>query len=194
MATDRIILWDADGVLFHSQDAKGAFIWAGTIERDLGITYAQTQKIFVPAWHDVLRGDLATRQHVTNVFAEQNISVPVDIFIDYWLDRDTRLNADVVRFLTPENSHIATNQDPLRAQRIGQLLKDRIGKVFASSTIKALKPEATYYEFIEKSLGLAPERLCLIDDHLPNVEAAQMLGWSAHHFMDAARLAAFLND
>ena len=35
--------------------------------------------------------------------------------------------------------------------------------------------------------GRVPEALLLVDDHLPNIDAARAAGWQAVHFVDAAQ-------
>jgi putative hydrolase of the HAD superfamily len=61
-----------------------------------------------------------------------------------------------------------------------------------SSHVQQLKPEPAIFATAEQRFGLAGAALVFLDDHLPNVEAAQACGWRALHFRDAARAAAEL--
>lgn len=57
---------------------------------------------------------------------------------------------------------------------------------------KLIKPEAAIFEFAAARFGLPPGELVFLDDHLPNVQAAQALGWHALHFHSAAQAEAEL--
>ena len=50
---------------------------------------------------------------------------------------------------------------------------------FASHLIRAHKPEAAIYEYVERATGLAPSALLFFDDAAPNIAAAQSRGWNA---------------
>lgn len=73
-------------------------------------------------------------------------------------------------------------------------LKDRFIDIIVSGVEKMAKPAAPIYELAERRFARAPETLFFIDDSLANVEAARQRGWHAHHFTDAAALAADLQD
>ncbi len=45
------------------------------------------------------------------------------------------------------------------------------------------KPEPAIFELAAARFGHAPEQLLFIDDHEPNIVAAQALGWQGHHFV-----------
>ncbi len=49
------------------------------------------------------------------------------------------------------------------------------------------KPEPQIFEIAAQRFGAAPQKLVFLDDHAPNVAAAQALGWSALQFRDAAQ-------
>lgn len=51
------------------------------------------------------------------------------------------------------------------------------------------KPEPAIYEHARQRFGLPASRLLFIDDHAPNVEAAQACGWQALQFTGAEALA-----
>ena len=65
------------------------------------------------------------------------------------------------------------------------------GGVF-SGRVHHNKPEAAIYELAAARFGSAPQELVLMDDHLPNVRAAQALGWCALQFHNAAQASAEL--
>jgi len=53
-----------------------------------------------------------------------------------------------------------------------------------SSRARLVKPELEIFVHAAQVYGRAPEALLLIDDHLPNIEAARAAGWKAVHFVD----------
>ncbi len=54
------------------------------------------------------------------------------------------------------------------------------------------KPEPAIFELASARFGVAPEHLFFIDDHAPNVQAAQALGWQGVVFTSAAQAEAAL--
>jgi putative hydrolase of the HAD superfamily len=63
-----------------------------------------------------------------------------------------------------------------------------------SSRVKVNKPEAAIYGHALQRFGLPPEQVLFVDDHAPNVAAAQSLGWHAVQFLGAQRLEADLTE
>jgi HAD superfamily hydrolase (TIGR01509 family) len=63
-----------------------------------------------------------------------------------------------------------------------------------SARVHANKPEAAIFEIAAARFGAAPGELVFIDDHLPNVLAAQALGWNALQFSSAAQVEVDLRE
>ena len=63
-----------------------------------------------------------------------------------------------------------------------------------SARVHANKPEAAIFEIAAARFGAAPGELVFIDDHLPNVLAAQALGWNALQFSSAAQVEVELRE
>ncbi len=59
-----------------------------------------------------------------------------------------------------------------------------------SSHVKLIKPHAPIFHLAQQRFGVPPPELLFLDDSLPNVQAAQALGWQALHFSDAAQATA----
>ena len=64
----------------------------------------------------------------------------------------------------------------------------RFRDVVVSGAEKTFKPEPRLYEIACSRSGLAPSDMLFIDDSLANIEAAEALGFHAHHFTDPAAL------
>ena len=56
------------------------------------------------------------------------------------------------------------------------------------------KPEPAIFAVAQLRFGAAPEDLVFLDDHGPNVRAAQALGWHAVQFVDAAQAEAAMKS
>jgi putative hydrolase of the HAD superfamily len=53
---------------------------------------------------------------------------------------------------------------------------------------RVAKPDAAIFTLAQARFGVEPSRLVFLDDHLPNVHAAQALGWHGLHFESAAQV------
>ncbi|MDD3181364.1 MAG: HAD-IA family hydrolase [Alphaproteobacteria bacterium] len=195
MSKDRlskIVVWDADGVIFRTFNDRGEFIWSATLMQDLGIALDVIEDIFSDQWQDVIRGKRDTRQHMQNVFDRRRVKVSVDDFLSYWLTKCDTIDNEVASLLGNYESYIATNQDPIRAAHFQDVFPESVRKVYASSAIGALKPNQAFYRHIEQDLKISPHEIWFIDDVLENVEAAKSRGWRAHQFVDVLSLRSFL--
>ena len=68
----------------------------------------------------------------------------------------------------------------------------RFRDVVVSGVERVTKPDPRIYEIAQGRFGHAPGAMLFIDDNAANVAAARACGWQAHHFTDAATLAAEL--
>ena len=84
--------------------------------------------------------------------------------------------------------YLATNQE---RRRLEYLLHDiglnqLVDGEFASCTVGVRKPDAAYFERVQRELGLLPHQIVFWDDAPGNVEAALVAGWAAHLYTDVA--------
>ncbi len=190
--SSKVVVWDADGVIFRTFNDRGEFIWSVTLTQDFGIALDTIEDIFSDQWQEVIRGRRDTRQHMQEVFDRHRVKVPVDDFLSYWLTKCDTINNEVASLLGSYESYIATNQDPIRAAHFQDVFPESVRKVYASSAIGALKPNDAFYRHIEKDLQVPPGEIWFVDDVLENVEAARTRGWRAHQFVDTISLRSFL--
>jgi 2-haloacid dehalogenase len=64
--------------------------------------------------------------------------------------------------------------------------------VVVSGRVKLTKPDAAIFRYLLERYGLEASDVFFVDDHEPNIVAAQALGMHAHHFRDAVALRADL--
>jgi putative hydrolase of the HAD superfamily len=123
--------------------------------------------------------------------ALQNIAphVSPSAFLNYWFERDSRLDAA----LLPELSllrgrgvpvYLATNQEHLRAAYLmdSLALAQHVDGMFYSAGLGAKKPDAEFFARVQAAVALPGDAILLIDDSLQNVEAASKAGWQAFHW------------
>lgn len=65
-------------------------------------------------------------------------------------------------------------------------------KVFVSAELGLLKPDPEIYRHVAHELGIEPAGMVFIDNKKVNVEGAESIGVTGHHFTDVAGLRAFL--
>jgi putative hydrolase of the HAD superfamily len=63
-----------------------------------------------------------------------------------------------------------------------------------SARVHANKPEPAIYAIAAQQFEAQPDELVFMDDHLPNVLAAQAAGWHAFQFINAAQAEAVLRQ
>jgi 2-haloacid dehalogenase/putative hydrolase of the HAD superfamily len=65
----------------------------------------------------------------------------------------------------------------------------RFKHIVVSGDVGLSKPDPRIFELAARHAGLAPAQLLFVDDSAHNCEAAQRVGFAAHHFTDPAALA-----
>jgi len=197
----RCLMLDVDGVLVHASAEDGAS-WAADIERNLGIDPQHLQEAFFePHWTDIVTGrkDLAAVLDACLPALAPGLSA--QDFIDYWFERDSRIDAGVVADCDALRRgglriYLATNQEHLRAAHLmdGLGLRDHVDGIVYSARVGARKPERTFFDAALMHSGSRPENTLLVDDTLANVEAARGAGWQARHWTEGADLLQFVQQ
>lgn len=72
-------------------------------------------------------------------------------------------------------------------ERLHGFLQEFDGGVF-SGDVLLIKPEAAIYQLLQTRYALEPEQTVFIDDLLPNIQAAEALGWHGIHFKSAVQV------
>ena len=65
---------------------------------------------------------------------------------------------------------------------------EHFADVVVSGAEALIKPDPRIFQVAADRSGLAPQQMLFIDDSLPNIEAAQALGFFVHRFDDPAAL------
>tara|TARA_R110000787_G_scaffold187716_4_gene299560 strand:+ start:12912 stop:13520 length:609 start_codon:yes stop_codon:yes gene_type:complete len=108
-----------------------------------------------------------------------------DGYVDGTPDLIARLDARGIPLYALSNMPSATWPDMVTHFDILQ----RFRHVVVSGDLKRVKPDPAIYHHTLKVMGdPAPETVLFIDDSLKNIEAADALGFTTHHFTGAAGL------
>ena len=190
----KAIAWDFDGVL-NRNIVNGRFLWAETLEEDLGISVPAFQEaIFNDTFLEVLAGKLDLQAHIKSWLDQSGHQIGTEALLDYWFAKDDLQDPHTNALLDLLNSKgvtqvIATNNEHRRARHIERKTgyETRLHTVFAAGRMGLVKPDPAFFHHVQAKLGLAAEEILLIDDSATNVEVARSLGWDGYHFTDETR-------
>lgn len=197
----KIILFDVDGVLIDGYHYRPEFrkCWHKNLKEDFGIDpeYFSSTFFLDPFSSKVLTGDMDLKDALSEWLPSVGYNGSVDKFIEYWLEKDSTLNPDLmekIKILNNSSSvrlFIATNQAHIRAQYLMETLglAEYFEDIFYSAKMKAMKPSREYFDYISKSLSLSENEKPIIFDDTPKViEFANSFGWEGYEFIDANSL------
>ena len=188
----KLIAWDFDGVL-NRGFAGGFVLWQQGFEADLGVSATEFTEYMFGSGRlaDVLIGRHNLLDLVRDWVAISGVHLTADQMLDYWLQKDARLDGQVLDWLarSPCPGVIATNNEAHRADFIWNQLgfAARMLRIFASGPLGVRKPDAGFFEAIEHWSGLEPVEILLIDDAEKNTAAARARGWQSFHFHEGSR-------
>lgn len=182
------IFFDVDGVLingFHSNpDLTNR--WDKNIEADLGIRKEDlTEQFFKGPFMDVIIGQRDCLEALDEVLPEISGNVTSQQLLDYWFQKDSVLNEDVMRTVRvlSESSHaelyIATNQEHYRAKYLWNDLgfKNYFKDIYYSARLGCFKENPDYFKQIIDEQNLENRQVIFFDDTPKNIKVAQSYGW-----------------
>jgi putative hydrolase of the HAD superfamily len=190
------LMIDVDGVLVRGRPDDGR-PWASDLERDLGIDPALLQRrFFAVHWADVIVGRSDLTERLTPVLGEIAPLVSCEELIAYWFAHDARLDHDLLKEMGRRRAagmtvSLATNQEHRRAQHLLDTLglRGHVDQAYYSAELGVRKPDPAFYRQVERLSGLSAPSIVLVDDDVPNVEAARQAGWRAIHWTGTRMLA-----
>lgn len=192
MLNVKYVVWDFDGVI-NKGIVDGRFIWSDSFENDIGLPLATfTDFIFSAEFDRVICGQKDLLDHLGQWADLVGYKDGPQKLLDYWLAHDNLPDDQIVDLMDEVSQHgvknvIATNNEAHRTAYIENQMgfKDKVVAVFSSGHLKCSKPDHRFFNSVAIALGTPEHDLILIDDHLPNIESASVLGWQAHHFTNA---------
>ena len=196
MRTDiSVIAWDFDGVL-NRNVVDGRFIWADTLESDLGIALDAFERgVFDASFLQVISGKRDIKIHLQDWLDRSGYLLDAGELLDYWFAKDDLRDPFTCSLLEHLTSHdvvqvIATNNEDRRSSYIEHQsgFGSLVSRIFSSGRIKSAKPDTAFFAHVSDTLKVAPSEILLIDDSATNVRVAKALGWKGFHFTEKTRL------
>lgn len=197
--TLKALMVDVDGVVVAHLDGRR---WDHAMEADLGLPSAEFQAAFFkPHFNDIVLGKADLHDRLAPVLATIAPHLTCQQVTDYWFEKDSRLNQDLLDELAGYRArgialHLATVQEHMRADylwtRMG--LSQRFDAIHYAAALGCKKPEPAFFAAIEARTGLAPDELFFIDDAPGNIAGAQACGWPAALWTGERRLADLLAE
>jgi len=180
----KALMVDVDGVIVVHPHATG---WSVRLMEDLGVSSERLhQDFFAKHWDDIIHGRAGIHERLGPMLAAIAPKVSSQALTEYWFREDASLNHELLRELaelrqTGVQIHLATVQEHERARfpwsTLG--LSEHFDAIHYSAAIGFAKPDARYFEAIEKQTGFLGTELAFIDDKASNVDAARSRGWKA---------------
>ncbi|MFQ5898940.1 MAG: HAD family hydrolase [Candidatus Methylomirabilia bacterium] len=135
------------------------------------------------AWEAIERGRADTRawREQAHRLLEARAGRPLPELHDAWRNAQHMIaeNVALVRALRPPyRVALLSNADSSLRERLrdGLGIEDLFDTVVCSAEVGMAKPEPAIYRLTAQRLGLSPEACVFVDDHEPNVAAAEQTG------------------
>lgn len=196
MSAPAVIVVDVDGVLINGRPSDGRR-WDTDLSTDLGLCPKLLHDAFFRLhWPDILVGRADLRDRLASVLAVIAPQLTADALIEYWFAQDARLDVELLETLgqlrrAGYSAHLATNQEPLRADHLWRTLglASHFDGLHFSAALGCRKPEQAFFGAVAKRIGRTSCDLLLVDDSPANVAAARDAGWAAEIWHPARNLA-----
>ena len=179
----KAILFDADGVIIHSE------MFSLQYQKLYGISNEAMIPFFKTDFKPCLIGKADLIEVVTPWLIKWKWESSAKEFLDLWFKAEDHIDQRMLNIIKQLRSkgikcYLATNQEKHRTE----YMKDQMGfdkifdHVFSSAYIGYTKPAKKYYEFILNKTNLKPEELMFFDDCQENVDGAKEINIQAHFF------------
>lgn len=147
------------------------------------ITPEMTQSFIHGVFNDCLIGKADFKEVLPPYFQVWNWKDSVDQFIAIWLERDHVIDVRLINAIQRLRKNeticcLTTSQERNRAEYMKTEMgfQDAFDYLFFSCEVGWQKPEQSYYEHVEKVLGVEKKSILFWDDYEKNVRAAREVG------------------
>lgn len=192
-----VLLFDLGGVLIELTGAARLLEWATHIK---SIEELWQLWLTSPSVRLFETGRCSPEHFAKALKAELRLEVSVEQFLSEFTDWPTRPypgSRELLQMLTPHyRLGCLANTNVLHWKRISEEmgLLDLFHIPLASHLIGVLKPDHAAFLYAAEKMQAAPERMLFLDDNLPNVQAAQAVGMSAHRVQGLTETIAKLKE
>lgn len=186
MSAVKHLLFDADGVLFHTDK-----LFSERIVEEYGANADDVTDFFQNVFPDCVAGQKDLKQELSSHLKAWHWPGTVDDLLNYWFNYEHNVDNQLLRYIGELRqkgitSSVATNNDRHRARAMFDYLnldETVFDKLYASGEFGILKPDRVFFDKVMSDLPqLQPSEILFWDDSPANVEAAQTFGMQAEYY------------
>jgi len=193
----KAVVFDIGGVLEQVEDDAWPEVWIGRWERRLHLPVGHVMARLAEdgPTGDVMTGGMSEaqiRERYTRVLGlddDQARQMMAEMWDAYCgkLDRQMRDFAAGLRptYATAILSNSADGARREEQRRFG--FEELVDLIVYSHEVGLAKPDPAIFNLTQELLGVEPQEIVFLDDHLGHVEAARGCGWHAVRHRDATR-------
>lgn len=192
---DKVILFDADGVLIKSQRQ-----FTDRLEEEYGIQAEKLQPFFTGIFSDCRLGKADLKEELAKVIGTWGWKGTVDGLLQFWFSKGTEIDEEVASFIrelrqTGVRTFLATDQEKYRGEHLRQTLGGGklFEEVFFSAEVGCPKKDPAFFEHVYQAISDVPrDQILFVDDGEKNIETAKQFGFAVFLFTELSGLKDYL--
>jgi putative hydrolase of the HAD superfamily len=184
--TVKAVIYDGDGMVINSE------VFYLQVLKEFGSKAEVLNDFYANEFQLCLIGKADLKEELVPYLIKLGWSKGVDEFVKYWFECEEKVDANILSSIIKIKSkgikcYLASNQEKYRTEFVlGRLEFETVfDKIFFSSQIGYLKPQAEFFEYIDhelESLGIAKDEILFWDDREKNVSIAREYGFQAETY------------
>ena len=181
----QVILFDADGVVIRSE------MFSTHYQKTQGLSPDDMLPFYKGIFQECLTGKADLKEVIVPWLKKWKWDGDVDGFLLQWFQYEHKIDQQIVDLIRDlrKNSvscYLATNQEKYRTQYMRKEMNfEKIfDGIFSSAEVGSKKPQAEFYEFIFRKLGINKDKILYTDDTASHVEGAKEARIDAYHYTE----------
>ncbi|MFH1287000.1 MAG: HAD-IA family hydrolase [Candidatus Magasanikbacteria bacterium] len=181
----QVILFDADGVVIRSE------MFGTHYQQTQGLSPDDMLPFYKGIFQECLTGRADLKEVIVPWLKKWKWDGDVDGFLLQWFQYEHKTDqkvVDLIRELRKNavSCYLATNQEKYRTQYMRNEMgfEKLFDGIFSSAEIGSKKPQAEFYEFIFRELGVNKDKILYTDDTASHVEGAKLAGIDAYLYTE----------
>jgi putative hydrolase of the HAD superfamily len=189
----KILLFDTDGVLVHSE------MWSVAYARKVWLAPDTMKSFFSGLFQECIIGKADLREVLAPYLQDWKWGGSVDDYLESWFSFENQPDHTLLEEIQKLRNdgymcYVATNQEKYRLQYLRDIMEFNtlFDGVFCSAEIGYKKPEIEYYEYITQAVNMHPNKIVYFDDDEKNITSAQNLGIASHLYKPDSHISFYL--
>ena len=185
----KCILFDADGVIIHSE------MFSLQYQRKYNVSNDNMIPFFIGEFQECMVGKADLIESIKPWLVKWKWNGTVEEFLQLWFEAENKVDNQIIETIKKLKKkgikcYLATNQEKYRTQYIKDHMKfeEIFNHVFSSADIGHRKPEKEFYEFILNEIKnehkIYPHEILYFDDSQKNIDEAKKLDIESHLYED----------